>query len=127
MATEKLAKAYFWGTTAPPYDLRHDYFYEFVRLLVSKTRVRDALGFGSLSELRASLSPFRAIARKIEALSPSVAGERENVEYPFPRSNPTIAPVNHPQFAVEPMLTGPDGVRFLNFLDRLFAEFDSWF
>ncbi len=127
MCTEKVAKAYFWDTSTPPGDGGHRYFVSFMTYVSGITKVRNGLGLATLSELRNYIRPLIPIARGIEALSPSVAGERENVEYPFPRSSPVTAPIDHPQFAVEPLLIGPDGVVFLAFLDRLFEQFDDWF
>ena len=37
------------------------------------------------------------------------------------------APVDHPEFAIEPILKSPDGQEFLGFLDQLFDQFESWF
>jgi len=93
MCTEKLAKAYF--RTNPPKG--HEAFRSFHRDLLLNPKCLASLGFASTSDLTRWQGSVKPIVDAIEDLAPSIADRKKlpNPEYPWPKSNPIIAPVDH--------------------------------
>jgi hypothetical protein len=93
MSTEKLAKAYFQT------DLRsgHAAFRSFLTHLPQNSKARQPLGFAVAADLTRWQGSVKPIVDAIEDLAPSIADRKNlpNPEYPWPRANPTVAPVDH--------------------------------
>jgi hypothetical protein len=109
MVTEKLAKAYFWRTGAPP-PRNHAGFVQFLRSLggVPQARrqlVASTLGFTLFADLQMWINSILPLAYDLERLAPALANDGPNPEYPWPHIAPTNAPV-HFSFDVWNRLTG---------------------
>jgi hypothetical protein len=66
------------------------------------------------------------LAEAIEDLAPALAGEGPNPEYPWPPSEPTVAPAEH-LFAIWWQIQDTAaGRQFLNLLDRLFDSAETF-
>jgi hypothetical protein len=98
MSTEKLAKAYF--KTDP--RTGHAAFRGFLAALPSNPGAVAPLNFADLGSLTRWQGSVKSIVDAIEDLAPAIADKKglPNPEYPWPKANPTIAPVDHP-FTVE--------------------------
>jgi hypothetical protein len=124
MATEKFAKAYWWGTSTPP-GLTHSSFAIFMRDAATKSAVRQALGLAKQSQLRAWVRATLPLIVEIENLAPTLAQQGPNPEYPWPPDLPTVAPVDY-AFDVLRQLETPKGKKLLHLIDRLLTTFDVW-
>jgi hypothetical protein len=98
MCTEKLSKAYYQT------DLRtgHAAFRRFLTDLPSNPNALGPLGFATTADLTKWRGSVKAIVDAIEDLAPAIADKNNlpNPEYPWPKANPTMAPVDH-SFAAE--------------------------
>jgi hypothetical protein len=98
MGTEKLAKAYYKT------DLRagHAAFRRFLTDLPANPNALNPLGFAATADLTRWQSSVKPIVDAVEDLAPSIADNKglPNPEYPWPKANPTIAPVDY-AFTVE--------------------------
>jgi hypothetical protein len=123
MATEKLAKAYLWGTRTPPRQT-HASLVQFLRRIATSQRVRDALQISS-RQLAAGVSAVLPLAYLVERSAPDLAGDAPNPEYPWPRAMPETAPADYDFPAIRELQTAR-GRQFVEILGRLFATFGAW-
>ncbi len=126
MCTEKLGKAYFKRQTTTKVDGSHAFFVKFLRAISTNGAVRNGLGFVHSESFVGYIHGLLPLAYDLERLAPNLAGDGPNPEYPFPRSNPTIAPVHH-DFHVWEALQTAQGQRLLKFVRELLEHFQEWF
>ena len=97
MCTEKLSKAYYKT------DLRtgHAAFRRFLADLPGNPNAMTPLGFAAIADLSRWQGSVKPIVDAIEDLAPAIADLKglPNPEYPWPKVNPTIAPVDHSYIA----------------------------
>ena len=124
MATEKLAKAFLWGTRTPPRQT-HVSLVQFLRRIASSRRVRDALQFARQEQLAAWVQAVLPLAYAIERSAPDLAGDGPNPEYPWPRDMPETAPVDYDFPAVHELATAR-GRQFVELIGRLMTTFETW-
>jgi hypothetical protein len=124
MATEKLAKAFLWGTRTPPRQT-HVSLVQFLRRIGTSRRVRDALEFGRQEQLAAWVRGVLPLAYLIERLAPDLAGDGPNPEYPWPPDLPETAPVDYDFPAVLELETAR-GRQFVELIGRLLMTFETW-
>jgi len=100
MATEKLAKAYFWRSgSAPPRS--HAGFVQFLRFLGSqipsndRNRVANLFHFSRSNDFQSWIRSALPMAYDLERISPDLANDGPNPEYPWPHAGPEAAPANH--------------------------------
>ncbi len=103
MVTEKIAKAYFWRSGAPP-SKSHAGFVKFLRFLGSvgqrhQQRVASVFSFKEFADFQNWVRAILPIAYDLERLAPDLAGDGPNPEYPWPHALPHTAPVQH-NFAI---------------------------
>jgi len=100
MVTEKVAKAYFWRSGAPP-PRSHAGFVQLLRIFLGsvrgkeRQRVAKLFGFSSFSGFQNWIRAALPIAYDLEHLAPALAGDGPNPEYPWPRARPNLAPANY--------------------------------
>jgi len=134
MTTEKLAKAYFWRTGDSP-KKSHIGFVDFLRFLghirnkKHQVKVAKLFKFSRFVDFQNWLTTLSPIAYDLERLTPDLANDGPNPEYPWPHSKPKYAPVLY-SFAIWKTLTskgqGRDLLRFIQTAVRefpVFAEF----
>lgn len=113
MVTEKIAKAYFWGTDSPK-PRSHACFVQFLRFLGhhirqnDRERIAKVFSFNRHADFQNWIHSVLPIAYELERLAPNLANDGPNPEYPWPHAKPESAPVNH-NFAVWTSLTSGRG------------------
>ena len=98
MATEKIAKAYFWRSGSPP-PKDHAGFVQFLRFLGQirrneQERVANIFEYRRFGDFQAWIRTALPLALELERLSPNLAQEGPNVEYPWPHKQPQFAPIS---------------------------------
>jgi len=130
MATEKLAKAYFWRSGSPP-PKKHAGFVQFLRFLGAvrqsdRDRLARLFSFGRFVDFQNWLRAILPIAYDVERLAPDLASDGPNSEYPWPHAHPKFVPADH-RFAVWKSLTessqGRDLMRIIRIAVKQFPEF----
>jgi hypothetical protein len=117
MATEKIAKAYFWRSGAAP-PKSHAGFVQFLRILGSahdrkhQQQIAGLFRFGRFSHFQNWIHVVLPIAYDLEKLAPSLSNSGPNPEYPWPHTRPANAPVNF-QFPVWNLLSNSGNGRDL--------------
>lgn len=129
MVTEKLAKAYFWRSGAPP-PRTHAGFAQFLRFLGQirsdeRTRVATIFTFKRFEDFQAWLRAVIPIAYELERLSPDVANNGPNAEYPWPHERPTTAPVDH-NFSLWTFLLSARGRDLMRIIQIAVARFPEY-
>lgn len=124
MATEKLAKAYLWGTRTPPRQT-HASLVQFLRRTATSQRVQVTLRFTDREQFTAMIHAALPLAYLIERAAPDLAGDGPNPEYPWPRNMPETAPVDHDFTAMREIETAR-GRRFLELIPHLLVTFEAW-
>jgi hypothetical protein len=112
MTTEKIAKAYLWRSGSPP-PKSHAGFVQFLRFLGhirqnDRGRIANLFTFKRFSDFQHWIHAVLPIAYQLERITPDLANDGPNPEYPWPHAQPQDAPVNH-QFAVWGMLKSAQG------------------
>lgn len=128
MATEKLAKAYFWrSNTSPPKS--HAGFVQFLRFLGAirndRDRIADLFSFKRFEDFQAWIKLTIPIAYDLERLTPDLANDGPNPEYPWPHSAPATAPASH-RFQIWEKLIAGQGRGLLRVLQIAIGSFDSY-
>ncbi len=129
MASEKIAKAYFWRQGKAPRK-EHAGFVQFLRFLGhiqmdSRDRVALLFTFSRFGDFQDWLRSLAPLAYDLEHLQPQLANEGPNCEYPWPHSNPRWNPVGY-AFPIWPLLIeqkGRDLVRLIKIAITRFPEF----
>jgi hypothetical protein len=122
MATEKLAKAFLWGSHTPT---GHAALVRFLRAVANKRRVSEALQMEPPALLQRRVHGVLPVAYQLERLAPDLAANGPNPEYPWPRELPTIAPADY-DFDAWTALKSAKGRNLINLIDELLESFESW-
>jgi hypothetical protein len=125
MSTEKLAKAYFWKNSGGA-ALGHAAFVKFIRSISTRRRVAERLGFTNAVGFVEWINDVSDLAYELERLAPALAGEGPNPEYPWPRSGPRHAPIDH-DFQAWRHFQTPSGACLWRLIDQCLSHFDDWF
>lgn len=129
MATEKLAKAYFWRDNSPP-PKSHAGFARFLRFVVSQGRDRDRianlLNFSRFVDLRSWIRAVLPLANDLERLAPALANDGPNAEYPWPYSRPQSVPVEFEFQAWQELRDTWQGRRLQDVVKRAIREFPAY-
>ena len=99
MATEKIAKAYFWRSGSPP-PRSHAGFVQFLRFLGhirknDRERIANLFSFKRFRDFQNWIRAVMEIAYDLERLAPDLAKDGPNPEYPWPHAEPKTAPANY--------------------------------
>ena len=130
MATEKLAKAYFWRDRVTPRK-SHALFVRFLRVLGTipneRSRIADLFGFNRFEDLQnwIHLSSL-PLAYELERLAPDLANDGPNPEYPWPHLQPATSPVRH-KFAVwQKLKNTAQGRKLIGFIQTAMERFAEY-
>ncbi|HEV7280948.1 MAG TPA: HEPN domain-containing protein [Pirellulaceae bacterium] len=129
MATEKIAKAYFWRSGSPP-PRNHSGFVQCLRFLgqvrrLDQERLCRLLKFSRFTDFENWIRTALPLAYDLEHLSPNLANDGPNPEYPWPHHEPANAPATH-DFAIWRELEhgrGRDLMRVIGTLVERFPEY----
>ena len=96
MITEKLSKAYFWRSGAPPKKI-HTGFGLFMRLLLQvpqsqRQRIAAIFALGRFEDFQNWARLALNFVYAIERLAPALANDGPNPEYPWPHASPQFVP-----------------------------------
>ena len=97
MVTEKLSKAYLWGSGTPP-KKSHVGFGRFMRLLLQvprsqrQQRIATIFGFRRFRDFESWTRTALPLVYALERLAPDLAGDGPNPEYPWPHADPEFVP-----------------------------------
>ncbi len=99
MAGEKIAKAYFWRTGAPPAK-KHAGLVSFLKALGGTGGSRQALvaatfEFREFKQFQTWIRHVSPRAYDLEKLAPALAGDGPNPEYPWPHDAPVEYPAGY--------------------------------
>lgn len=126
MTTEKLGKAYLWRSGKPS-SLTHATFVLFIRALANRSdldRVAKSLGFGDSDGYRSWAQGGLALAYSVQNVSPALATDGPNSEYPWPNALPTDCPASY-IFPVWVQLTNTgQGRQLIEFIRKAVLYFD---
>jgi hypothetical protein len=129
MVTEKIGKAYFWRSGAPP-PASHFVFRNFLKALLDRRqddlrRISSLFGFKSTAGFTHWIRNNFRLAREVEFLAPDL--DRPNAEYPWPHHAPIAAPATYDSPGWRD-LTGKtsEGRRFLNFVGVAVRTFPDY-
>lgn len=125
MATEKLAKAYFWRGPGAE-SLGHAAFVRFLRAIATNRRIAEGIGFTDMTGFREWIKDVSDLAYELERLAPALAANGPNPEYPWPRGLPRYAPVEH-HFAFWGNFRSRSGFTLRRMLDLVLMNFEAWF
>ncbi|MGH7139538.1 MAG: hypothetical protein ACREHD_27650, partial [Pirellulales bacterium] len=118
MATELLGKAHAWRHGPQP--MTHVAFVPFFRSLVSNRRAQNQLGFARRNEAwRRLIRTSIPLAQQVEQLAPTLAIDRPNPEYPWPRDDPADAPAEFTFEIWRALQQTSAGRRFVSLVERL--------
>ncbi len=129
MATEKIAKAYFWRSGRPP-SRTHAGLRQFLKFLGhigprDRERIANLFSFGRFTDFQNWIRATLPIAHDLERLAPDLASDGPNTEYPWPHAAPQDAPARH-DFAVWASLRsgrGRDLMRVIHLAVERFPEY----
>lgn len=125
MTCEKLGKAFLiTGGTISPHQAKssHVAFKRFLQVASRNHVLRNLLKMTS-SQFKAHVNQLLPIAETIERLTPALAHDGPNVEYPWESPNRQIhIPATH-TFLVAHELRRPPGVNLLKIIDLILQQF----
>lgn len=129
MATEKIAKAYFWRSGSPP-PRSHAGFAQFLRFLgqtrsSEKQRVARLFTFNRFTDFQKWIRAVLPMAYDLEHLAPALADNGPNPEYPWPHKLPRFSPANH-DFPIWPLLLSGQGRDLMRVLDIAVNQFPEY-
>lgn len=130
MATEKIAKAYFWRNNSPP-PKSHAGFTQFLRFLgghvsqTSTSQIASIFGYKRYPDFQAWIKSGATSAYELERLAPSLATNGPNPEYPWPHSLPVNSPVKH-NFTIWTTLSTAAGRKLLRFTQTAINDFPNY-
>lgn len=128
MATEKIAKAYFWRSGSPP-PKDHAGFVQYLRFLgqtrqSDRERIGNLFSFTRFGDFQKWIRAVLPMAYDLEHLAPTLAKDGPNPEYPWPHKAPTNAPVHH-KFEVWEKLTSGQGRDLMRVIQLAITRFDE--
>lgn len=129
MVTEKLAKAYFWRSGSPP-PRSHAGFVQFMRFLGQvpfghRPRVAQLFGFARFDDFQKWIRLGLPLAYELERLSPDLANQGPNPEYPWPHVQPHSCPVEY-NFPIWASLKTGRGRDLMRILKTAVDHFDEY-
>lgn len=129
MATEKLAKAYFWREGRPR-PKSHVGFVQFLRFLGAvrqeeRERLAGLFSFNRFLDFQKRIKTLLPIAYDLERLAPSLANEGPNPEYPWPHTQPEVAPAKY-NFPIWTALTSGSGRDLMRVVHIAIARFADY-
>ena len=129
MATEKLGKAYLWRS-GKPLLMTHARFVSFIRALADRSeselpRIAKTLGFSGSKEFRAWARADLRLAYDLQKVSPALASDGPNCEYPWPYAAPTECPVGYIFSVWEELRNTGRGRKLMQFIRKAILSFDE--
>lgn len=129
MVTEKLSKAYLWRAGHPP-PRTHAAFVQFLRLLGQikanhREQVARLFSFKRYDDFQQWIRAVMPIAYELEHLTPALANEGPNSEYPWPHAAPITAPASY-QFRIWSDLEARAGRELMRVIKIAVLHFEEY-
>ena len=129
MATEKIAKAYFWRAGHPP-PRGHAGFVQFLRFLGQarhddRLRVANLFGYKRFADFQRWLRDALPIAYELQRMAPALAADGENPVYPWPHQRPQFAPATY-DFPVWHEIRSVRGRALMRFVEAAINRFEEF-
>ncbi|MFL5338580.1 MAG: hypothetical protein ACJ8F7_00285 [Gemmataceae bacterium] len=125
MATELLGKASAWKNGPP--KRTHKALVRFLQSLSSSTKAQKQLGYeGQNEHWTNTIRKITPIAESLQKLAPSLAGDGENPEYPWPPDAPNTAPVEHTFSIWEELTEKSHGRALMALFNKLYAVAEEY-
>ncbi len=127
MATEKLAKAYFWRSGKAPSRQTHIGFSRLFRALADNQRAFEALGFKRLDDYQEwCRQTANQLSYQVERLAPALAQDGPNPEYPWPSAKPKESPVSYDFKLWREFKERPAARQFLRYTKKAINDFELY-
>jgi len=132
MATEKISKAYLWRSgTAPPRS--HVGLMRFLKALLSRghrrnelQRIAEVFDYARAEDMSAWVRQVSSLAHQLQSLTPDLANDGPNPEYPWPHENPKHCPALHSFDLWGKLRDSEPGRRLVKFIKRAIERFDQY-
>lgn len=129
MTAEKIAKAYFWRSGSPP-PKDHAGFVQFMRFpgqvrRNEQERVANVFEFRRFGDFQLWIRSVLPFAHQLEKLSPSLAQDGPNVEYPWPHKQPQFDPVSY-NFPQREKLKAAQGRKLIKVIGHAVKRFPEY-
>ena len=130
MATEKISKAYYWRSgNAPPRS--HAGFMKFMRFLGGvrkheRQHIASVFGFPRFKDFQAWACSASPLVYDLQRLAPTLAGDSENPEYPWPHAAPEFCPATHDFEIWRQLINTGRGRQLMNVIARAIERFPDY-
>jgi hypothetical protein len=132
MAAEKLSKAYLWRIgTAPPRS--HVGLMRFLQALLSRghgrrelDRIAQIFEYARHEDMTAWVRQVAPLAHQLQNLTPDLAHDGPNPEYPWPHENPEHCPARHSFDLWRKLRDTELGRRLVKFIKRAIERFEQF-
>lgn len=131
MVAEKIGKAYYWGRSKGPPPKSHAGFVQFLRFLASvrpqqQERIAEVFEFGRFDDFQSWLPTVLPLAYELERLTPDLASDGPNCEYPWPHASPLHAPAGYPFTIWEELTNTGRGRRLIHVIQYAVTRFPAF-
>jgi hypothetical protein len=132
MSAEKISKAYLWRSgTEPPRS--HVGLMPFLQALISRSlgrkeqqRIAEIFDFGRPQEMAAWVRQVSPLAHQLQNITPDLAQDGPNTEYPWPPANPTDCPALYSFDLWARLRDHVQGRGLLKFIERAIQRFEQY-
>lgn len=132
MTAEKISKAYLWRSGAAP-PRSHVGLMPFLRALLSRghsraerQRIAEMFEYARPADMAAWVRQVAPLAHRLQSLSPDLAGDGPNPEYPWPHATPESCPALHSFELWATIRDTEPGRRLMKFLKRAIELFERY-
>lgn len=132
MAAEKISKAYLWRSgTEPPRS--HVGLMPFLQALISRSlghkeqqRIAEIFDFRRRQDMEAWVRQVSPLAHELQNITPALAQDGPNTEYPWPPAHPTNCPALHSFDLWASLRDQAQGRSLLKFIERATHRFEQY-
>ncbi len=132
MASEKISKAYLWRAGRPP-PRSHVGLMRFLQALLShghsrseRQRIAAIFSYSRPEEMSAWVRQVSPLAHGLQNLTPDLANDGPNPEYPWPHEDPAHCPALHSFELWNRLRDTEPGRRLLKFVRRAIEQFEQY-
>jgi hypothetical protein len=132
MAAEKISKAYLWRSgTSPPKS--HVWLMPFLQALLSRShgrkemkRIAEIFEYARHEDMAAWVRQVSPLAHQLQNLTPDLADDGPNPEYPWPHEKPAHCPALYSFELWGKLRDSEPGRRLVKFIRRAIERFEQY-